>query len=201
MNMPPLSLDETASQTAGPYVHIGLLPRLAGFTPFQREFGPVLAPPGTPGERILVEGQVIDGSGTPMRDVLLELWQAGPDGRYDGAFRGWGRSGADPDTALYRFETVKPGRVPGRAPGSWQAPHLNLWIVARGINLGLNTRLYFADEGAANAEDPVLNGIEWAARRLTLLAERTQRNGEAVYRFDIVVQSPDPLKETVFFEV
>ena len=78
------------------------------------------------------------------------------------------------------------------------APHLNLWIVARGINIGLHTRLYFADEAAANAEDPVLGLIEQPARRQTLLAPRSGRDGEIVYRFDIRLQGD---AETVFFDV
>lgn len=197
---PLLHLPETASQTAGPYVHIGLAPRLAGFEVYEHEAGPVLAAAGVPGERIVIEGTVFDGSGTPMRDVLIEAWQADAEGRYGGAIRGWGRAGADFATGLYRFETIKPGRVPGRG-ATLQAPHVNLWIVARGINLGLNTRLYFSDEAAANEEDPVLRSIEWEGRRRTLVAQREQRGGEVVYRFDIVVQSHDPLRETVFFEV
>jgi protocatechuate 3,4-dioxygenase alpha subunit len=199
---PPLpTLAETASQTAGPYVHIGLAPQQAGFDIFERNFGNVLAEPGTPGERVVVEGQVIDGSGTPLRDVLIELWQADVQGRYDApGFRGWGRTGADFDSGLYRFETVKPGPVPGLR-GEPQAPHLNLWIVARGINLGLNTRMYFSDEAAANEQDAVLNSIEWASRRRTLVGQRQQRDGETVYRFDIVLQSHDPARETVFFDV
>jgi protocatechuate 3,4-dioxygenase, alpha subunit len=205
------SLPETASQTGGPYVHIGLAPQQAGFEIFDNNFGHVLAGPGTVGERITIEGQVFDGSGTPMRDVLIEIWQANAAGRYahpadpqtakalDSSFRGWGRSGADFDTGLYRFETIKPGRVAGRS-GSLQAPHINLWVVAR-INLGLNTRLYFSDEAQANAEDPVLNSIEWQVRRQTLIAQRQERDGAVVYRFDIVVQHHDMAKETVFFEV
>ena len=81
------------------------------------------------------------------------------------------------------------------------APHVNAWIVARGINTGLNTRIYFSDEAAANANDPVLNLIEWEARRKTLVAERTDRRtdpGGAVYRFDIRLQGE---AETVFFDV
>ena len=73
--MTPL-LRETASQTAGPYVHIGLAPKAAGFDIFDNDFGPVLVTPETQGERITIEGQVFDGSGTPLRDVLLEIWQA-----------------------------------------------------------------------------------------------------------------------------
>jgi len=78
------------------------------------------------------------------------------------------------------------------------APHVNLWIVARGINLGLNTRLYFSDEAEANAKDPVLNLIEWEVRRKTLIAQRETRDGKVVYRFDIRLQGEG---ETVFFDI
>ena len=83
----------------------------------------------------------------------------------------------------------------GRKP---MAPHVNVWLAARGINIGLNTRLYFADETDANAEDPVLNMIEPAVRRETLLAQREDRGGEVVYVFDIRLQGG---RETVFFDV
>jgi protocatechuate 3,4-dioxygenase alpha subunit len=95
------------------------------------------------------------------------------------------------------FDTVKPGAVPGRN-GTPQAPHINLWIVARGINLGLNTRIYFEDEADANGADPVLNLIEWERRRATLIAKRSERDGQVVYRFDIQLQGQD---ETVFFDI
>ena len=172
----------------------------------------MLVSPATLGERIAIEGRVFDGSGTPLRDVLLELWQANAAGRHahpadtqdlplDPAFRGWGRTGADFDSGIYRFETIKPGRV-ALPDGRLQAPHVSLWIVARGINLGLHTRMYFGDEAEANAQDPVLCGIEWEVRRKTLVAAREQRgDGQVVYRFDIVIQSADPALETVFFDI
>lgn len=202
-------LAETASQTAGPYVHIGLAPDAAGFHIFEKNFGPILTSAGTKGERITVEGRVFDGSGTPVRDVLLELWQANADGRYnhpddrqqskplDADFRGWGRTCSDFASGVWRFETIKPGAVTGR-DGRMMAPHLNLWVVARGINIGLNTRMYFADEQAANEQDPVLNLIEWEVRRQTLIAQREVRGNEIVYRFDIYLQGD---KETVFFDI
>ena len=203
---------ETASQTAGPYVHIGLAPKAAGFDIFENDFGNVLAGPQTKGERIRVEGRVFDGIGTVLKDVLIEIWQANAEGKYahpgdrqpgksiDPAFRGWGRACTDFETGVYAFETIKPGRVEGRN-GRVMAPHINAWIVARGINIGLNTRIYFADEAEANAEDAVINLIEWEARRKTLLAERLDRRsdtGAAVYRFDIRLQGEG---ETVFFDV
>ena len=202
-------LKETASQTAGPYVHIGLIPNQAGFDIFENNFTNVLTNENTRGERIIIEGRVIDGTGTPLRDALLEIWQANADGRYnheldrqnsgkiDEDFRGWGRTGTDFDTAVYRFETIKPGGVSGRN-GKDMAPHINFWIVARGINIGLNTRMYFADEQDANAADPVLNLIEQQPRRKTLIANRDDSGPIPVYRFDIVLQGDG---ETVFFDI
>jgi protocatechuate 3,4-dioxygenase alpha subunit len=203
---------ETASQTAGPYVHIGLAPEAAGFDIFENNFGSVLTDAATKGERIRIEGRVLDGIGTVLKDVLIEIWQANAEGKYahpadrqagkslDPHFRGWGRSCTDFETGVYTFDTIKPGPVEGR-DGRVMAPHVNAWIVARGINIGLNTRIYFGDEAAANAKDPVLNVIEWEARRKTLVAERTDRKtdtGAAVYRFDIRLQGEN---ETVFFDV
>lgn len=226
----PQYLPETASQTAGPYVHIGLAPGAAGFRIFDRELGWDIAGPNAAGERIRVEGVVTDGTGSPVKDVLIEVWQANAAGIYahpesggevEDGFRGWGRVITDFETGEWGFDTVKPGPVRARgrmesgvsqrvrdSHPDWQgraqednvpmAPHLNLWIVARGINIGLNTRMYFDDEAAANAADPVLNLIEWERRRATLIARRTVRDGTPVYRFDIRLQGED---ETVFFDV
>lgn len=201
-------LRETASQTAGPYVHIGMAPGAAGFDIFEKELGQDIAGPRALGERIRVEGIVYDGTGTPVKDVLIEVWQANAAGIYphpadrraaevEDGFRGWGRVISDFGTGLYGFDTVKPGRVPGRN-GRPMAPHLSLWIVARGINIGLATRVYFDDEAEANAKDPVLNLIEQGSRRGTLLASRELRDGKPVYRFDIRLQGDD---ETVFLDV
>lgn len=198
-------LRETASQTAGPYVHIGLAPGAAGFDIYARELGWDIAGPNAAGERIRVEGRVIDGTGSLVKDALLEVWQANAAGVYahpegggavEEGFRGWGRAITDFETGVWGFDTIKPGKVPGRM-GQVQAPHLSLWIVARGINIGLSTRIYFDDEAEANAADPVLNLIEWDIRRQTLIARREMRDGQPVYRFDIRLQGED---ETVFFD-
>lgn len=201
-------LKETASQTAGPYVHIGLIPHQAGFDIFQNNFGAEVAGPGVKGERIVIEGRVIDGAGAPLRDALIETWQANASGRYnhpadrqdkplDPEFRGWGRVGTHFETGVYQLTTIKPGVVPGRN-GRPMAPHVNFWIVSRGVNIGLNTRMYFSDEAEANARDPVLNLIELEIRRKTLIAERGMRDGRVLYTFDIVLQGAD---ETVFFDI
>ncbi|MEX0285901.1 MAG: protocatechuate 3,4-dioxygenase subunit alpha, partial [Paracoccaceae bacterium] len=147
-------LKETPSQTAGPYVHIGLAPGAAGFDIYRQELGHDIAGPNAAGERIRIEGLVIDGTGSPVKDVLLEAWQANAHGIYahpdhpgevEDGFRGWGRVITDFGTGEWAFDTVKPGPVMGRS-GQLMAPHINLWFVARGINVGLNTRLYFDDE-------------------------------------------------------
>jgi protocatechuate 3,4-dioxygenase alpha subunit len=201
-------LKETASQTSGPYVHIGLAPGAAGFEIFRQELGRDIAGPNASGERIRVEGIVLDGTGAPVKDVLIEVWQANaagihahPEdpchGEIEPGFRGWGRIITDFDTGLWSFETVKPGKVPGRN-GRMQAPHITFWLVSRGINIGLNTRMYFADEAEANAADPALNLIEQRQRVDTLIARRETRDGMPVYRFDIRLQGEG---ETVFFDL
>lgn len=208
MAQPLNYLRETASQTAGPYVHIGLAPGAAGFQLFEKELGTDIAGPNAEGERITVEGVVYDGTGSPVKDVLIEVWQANAAGVYpspadrrgddvEDGFRGWGRIISDFNTGVFSFATVKPGVVPGRN-GRPMAPHLNLWIVARGINIGLNTRMYFDDEADANAADPVINLVEQVDRRATLIARREMRDGKPLYRFDIRLQGDG---ETVFFDV
>jgi protocatechuate 3,4-dioxygenase alpha subunit len=188
--LPPLK--ESPSQTAGPYVHIGLTPsreRITGANIPDLGAGPV---PGT-GPRITVAGRIFDGSAAPVSDAVVELWQADADGSHGKAF---GRVACD-GTGAYRFDTVKPGRVDG-PDGKLMAPHLTLWIVARGINIGLHTRVYFEDEAEANETDFVLNRIIDTRRRETLIAIRSEADGKAVYTFDIRLQGDD---ETVFFDI
>ncbi len=187
----------TTSQTVGPFLAIGLVPRNVADIAFDGRTDQA--------GRIVLEGRVVDGAGDPLPDGLLEVWQADGDGRYrhphdaraqvDDAMRGasgFGRLNTGTDGA-FRFTTVKPGRVP--APdGSLQAPHLVVACFARGLLKHLSTRVYFDDEAEANAEDFVLARVP-AARRGTLTAERT---ASGVYRWDLVLQG-DAAHETVFF--
>ncbi|WP_336872909.1 protocatechuate 3,4-dioxygenase subunit alpha [Rhodococcus qingshengii] len=203
---------ETPSQTGGPYVHIGLAPQQAGFDIFEKNFDKNLVSDKTIGERITVQGRVFDGSGTPVKDALLEIWQANAAGKYahrldpqdktfDSAFLGWGRTGADFETGDFEFETIKPGSVEfdGRRV---QAPHICFVIFARGINVGLHTRLYFDDEDELNAVDPILSGIELPTRRDSLIGRRRIEGGKTIYAFDIRLQdTPDGGSETVFFDI
>ena len=198
-------LKESASQTAGPYVHIGCTPNFSGIHGvFDTDLGSgPLVNDQTRGERITIRGRVIDGSGTPLRDALVEIWQADAEGFYnspsetrgtaDPNFFGWARCPGDMNTGEFVFETIKPGRVPFR-DGRMMAPHVNFWIVARGINIGLNTRMYFSDEEEANAQDPILARIEHRVRVPTLIGKR---EGDTV-TFDIHLQGD---QETIFFDV
>ena len=185
-------LKETPSQTAGPYLHIGLTPTLAfpgGLNVTELGSDPVS---GT-GARILVSGRILDGASEPVRDAVVEFWQADADGRHTNT---WRRTASDDDGA-YSLDTVKPGRVSG-PDGRLMAPHLTLWIVARGINVGLHTRLYFEDESEANASDFVLSRVPDLRRRETLIATKSRNGDTTVYSFDIRLQGQG---ETVFFDV
>lgn len=201
---PPL-LHESPSQTAGPYVHIGLTPVFSGIEGVYREDpGSRMVDAHTLGQRISLSGCVYDGNGDPVTDALIEIWQADASGlfpsaredrgRADPTFGGWGRCPADLETGEFRFDTIKPGSRPA-ADGSRAAPHITVWIVARGINIGLHTRAYFEDEAQANAADPVLSQIQPRARVDTLLA-RLESDGR--YRFDVHLQGEN---ETVFFDI
>ncbi len=198
---------QTASQTVGPFFLYGLTPELATGIRYTGYTGAVLADEATAGEHIVVEGRVLDGKGDPVPDAMVEIWQANAAGRYrhaeddradvplDDTFRGFGRTGTGKDGG-FRFRTVKPGPVPGLG-NAWQAPHIVVCVFARGMLSHAYTRLYFSDEGEANGADPVLGAVE-AARRQTLIAERTESRGQTVYRFDIRLQGDG---ETVFFDV
>ena len=195
---------ETPSQTAGPYVHIGLTPNFCGIEGvYDADLGVSMVNEKTRGERITIKARVIDGSGTPLKDALIEIWQADADGLYnspsetrgaaDPNFTGWGRCASNMETGEFLFQTIKPGRVPFR-DGRPMAPHISFWIVARGINLGLHTRMYFADEEKANGEDPILQRVEHRVRVPTLIAPRD----DGAYIFDIHLQGD---RETVFFDI
>ncbi|WVT75855.1 protocatechuate 3,4-dioxygenase subunit alpha (plasmid) [Sinorhizobium chiapasense] len=197
-------LKETPSQTAGPYVHIGLTPNFCGIGGvYETDLGARMVNEQTLGERITITGRVIDGAGTPLKDALVEIWQADAAGLYnsptemrgsaDPNFSGWGRCPTAADDGVFTFETVKPGPVPFK-DGRPMAPHVTFWIVARGINVGLHTRMYFPEEAEANAVDPLLARIEHRHRVATLVATGAAPN----YVFDIHLQGE---KETVFLDI
>jgi protocatechuate 3,4-dioxygenase alpha subunit len=182
----------TPSQTVGPFLSLAL--------PF--DAGPYVVPEDTPGA-IRIGGVIYDGAGEPITDSLIETWQADHAGRfadmhgYGGSselegFRGFGRVGSESGDGSFEIVTVKPGRVPG-PDGALQAPHIDVSLFARGLLHRCVTRIYFADEPEANAEDPILRLVP-DNRLGTLLAEPT----EAGYQFEIRLQGE---RETVFFDL
>ena len=199
------TLNESPSQTAGPYVHIGCTPNFSGLHGvFAEDAGSNMINDQTRGEGIIIKGSVFDGTDTPLHDALVEIWQADAAGNYpsveddrdnaDPNFSGWGRSACDMETGEFRFETVRPGSVP-YFDGRMQAPHITVWIVARGINVGLHTRLYFEDEAESNVVDPILSRIEHRYRVDTLIARQEEKG---IFRFNIYLQGS---RETVFFDM
>lgn len=192
-------LKETPSQTAGPYVHIGLTPNLCDIRGiYPSDLGRDMVGAETTGTRIAVSGRIFDGAETPLRDAMVEIWQADANGSYPGtdgadpAFTGWGRAATDMSTGAYRFDTIRPGAVPMH-DGRMMNPHITFWILARGINLGLHTRMYFPEDDPGS--DPVLSRIEHQARVKTLIAAAAE---DGHYHFDIHLQGAD---ETVFFDI
>ncbi len=188
-----MSLYATGHQTVGPYLYIGL----AWLTTTR------IAPPGTPGERVTIEGRVLDGDGAGVTDGLVEIWQADANGKYahpedpqkkaaTPGFRGFGRIPTD-GRGAFRFSTVKPGSVPGTGAAA-QAPHLVVSVFMRGQLKHLATRIYFPDE-PANAKDPILKLVP-PARRDTLVARKvTSRKG--LLEWNVILQGRG---ETVFFD-
>jgi protocatechuate 3,4-dioxygenase alpha subunit len=201
----------TPSQTVGPYFAYGLAPQSrCQWSPDRKVYdwketvGANLVTPDATGDRIRVEGAVLDGDGQPIPDAMIEIWQADSQGRYaspydsralpNTQFKGFGRSATDKD-GVYSFDTVKPGSVPG-PEGKQQAPHIVVAVYSRGMLRQIYTRIYFSDE-KANEGDPILALVP-ADRRGTLIAHKEEKGGQTVYRFDIRVQGEN---ETVFFEV
>ena len=178
-----MSLQATTSQTVGPYLHIGLTWLIIE----------KLAHAGVPGERISIEGRIVDGDGKPVNDALVEIWQADSRGKYGGKrFRGFGRSATDSNGA-FRFHTIKPGRVSG--PGStMQAPHIGVTVFMRGQLKQLVSRIYFPGD-PANAKDPVLALVP-KERRATLIATKVPGKSGAL-RWNVILQGHG---ETVFFD-
>ena len=197
----------TPSQTVGPFFAYGLTPKGRcqwdpnGHYSWKETVGDNLITPDATGQKIRIEGQIDDGDGVPINDAMIEIWQADAQGRYasprdsrarpNTQFKGFGRSATDKN-GMFGFATVKPGAVPG-PKGATQAPHIVIAIYSRGMLRQVYTRLYFADEAAANEADPVLKLVP-TDRRGTLIAKK---QGDA-YRFDIRMQGEN---ETVFFEV
>jgi protocatechuate 3,4-dioxygenase, alpha subunit len=159
----------TAEMTLGPF--------------FPREFAQGandLAPGAS--EAIEINGRVTELDGKPLDNLVLEIWQADPAGRFDNpVFPGWGRAATDA-RGEYRFRTVRPGAIPGRAP------HINFLLLYSGLMRQLQTVMFFE-----RSDDPVLQAVE-PSRRSLLVAHATSSRS---FRFDIRLRGGD---ETPFFD-
>lgn len=191
-------LGQTPSQTVGPFFAYGLTPGQYEYK-LQDIASPVVAGEAVAGQRIRIEGQVLDGAGAPITDALIEIWQADAQGLYrrtsgdNAGFTGFGRCGTGTDPqARFWFETIKPGVISNAAVDT--APHINVTVMMRGLLIHAFTRLYFADEAEANARDAVLVTVP-RERRQTLMATLA---APGLYHFDIRMQGE---QETVFFDL
>lgn len=195
-----MALYETPSQTVGPYFAYGLCPQQYNYD-LKSLFTADIVEPETPGEHVTLIGRVFDGEGKPISDAMIEITQVDANGQYPAnraeslasGFRGIARvgTGTDPQNRFV-VRTVKPGRA-----NAEEAPHLNVIVLMRGVLTHAFTRIYFDDETAANAKDPVLAAVP-EARRSTLIAKRSVEGNTVIYRFDIRMQGEN---ETVFFDL
>jgi len=189
-----MRLQATTSQTVGPYFKIG----------FEWLHGDNLAGDGVSGERVTIQGKVIDGDGVPVPDATLEIWQANAYGKYahpedtqdkplQAGFTGFGRVPVTVE-GRFRFATIKPGTVPS-PERSMQAPHLVVSVFMRGLLRRLTTRIYFPGE-PRNGDDFILKLVE-PARRSTLIAKKIDGD-PGMLEWNVVLQGSD---ETVFFDL
>ena len=153
------------------------------------------------GERIIVEGRLLDGDGGPVPGMLVEVWQANAAGRYrhdvdrhpapiDPNFSGAGRCVTDA-AGRYRFVTVKPGAYPWRNHhNAWRPAHIHFSVFGRSITQRLVTQMYFPGDPLL-AFDPIFNAVRDPAGRERLVSafdwEATEESWAIGYRFDIVV--------------
>ncbi|MBZ5533764.1 MAG: protocatechuate 3,4-dioxygenase subunit alpha [Acidobacteriia bacterium] len=199
-----MSLPATTWQTVGPYFRLGCDALNCS----------EMAVPGVAGERITIQGRVLDGNGDGVPDAMLEIWQADANGKYAHPedpqqkdlqtedergkvvgvnFSGFGRIPTD-EQGSFKFSTIKPGPMPG-PDGRLQAPHLVVSIFMRGLLIRLVTRIYFANN-PQNDEDYVLSLVS-PERRATLLASPVAGD-KAVLEWNAILQGKG---ETVFFDI
>ncbi len=154
------------------------------------------------GERIVVTGRVLEESGRPVRNTLVEIWQANAGGRYkhegdrhpaplDPNFSGAGRCLTD-DEGRYEFVTVKPGAYPwGNHPNAWRPAHIHFSLFGRAISSRLVTQMYFPGDPLFEF-DPIMGSVPANARDRLVAnfeLELTQPEWALGYRFDIVLRS------------
>jgi protocatechuate 3,4-dioxygenase, beta subunit len=192
---PLIILPKTLSDTTGPAFGRGTLGELDYDLTRQHEGEPL-------GERIIVTGRVTDGDGRPIRNSLIEIWQANSAGRYihkndrhpaplDPNFSGAGRCLTD-DEGRYRFVTIKPGAYPWKNhDNAWRPAHIHLSLFGEAFRSRLITQMYFPGDPLFE-HDPIFQSVpDEKARRRMISAfdlETTQPEWALGYRFDVVLE-------------
>jgi protocatechuate 3,4-dioxygenase, beta subunit len=154
------------------------------------------------GERMILHGRVLDGDKRPVRNTLIELWQANSAGRYrheidthpaplDPNFSGAGRCITDNEGG-YRFITIKPGAYPWRNhPNAWRAAHIHLSLFGPAFATRLVTQMYFPGDPLF-FQDPIFLAVREERDRKRLISEfdldGTVPEWALAYRFDIVLR-------------
>ena len=186
-------LDETPFQTAGPFLHIGCMPnKIKIDNLYESDLGEIPFKNKNDAKIISIEGSVFDGNRIALDDVMLETWQSDENGQFL-RDNGFARFIPDNLTKKFKLFTVKPGQVEN-LDGNNQSPHICLSISSRGLNMTLNTRIYFEDDDLIS--DPILSMIKNNMGNIdSLIAKKIQKN---VYVFDVFLQGD---KETVFFDL
>jgi protocatechuate 3,4-dioxygenase beta subunit len=192
---PLIILPRTLSDSTGPAFGHGPVKELDNDLTRQHEGEPM-------GERIIVTGLVLDGDGRPVRNSLIEIWQANAAGRYihkndrhpaplDPNFSGAGRCLTD-DEGIYRFVTIKPGAYPWKNhENAWRPAHIHLSLFGEAFRSRLITQMYFPGDPLFE-HDPIFQSVRdpKAQRRMisTFDLETTQPEWALGYRFDIVLE-------------
>jgi protocatechuate 3,4-dioxygenase beta subunit len=156
------------------------------------------------GERIILEGQVLDGDRRPLAHTLVEIWQANSAGRYahqvdqhpaplDPNFSGAGRCLTDAE-GRYRFITIKPGAYPwGNHHNAWRPAHIHFSVFGRSFTDRLVTQMYFPGDPLF-ADDPIFQSVRDERARCRLVSaldiDLSEPEWALGYRFDIVVSGP-----------
>jgi protocatechuate 3,4-dioxygenase, beta subunit len=201
---PLLILPHTLSEVTGPVFGHERLGELDHDLTRQHDAEPL-------GERIILHGQVTDGDGRPVRNTLIEIWQANAAGRYhhvvdrhpaplDPNFTGAGRAMTD-DEGRYRFITVKPGAYPWQNhPNAWRSAHVHMSLFGPAFATRLVTQMYFPGDPLFY-QDPIFQSVRDPTHRELMISEfdlsETVPEWALAYRFDVVLRGRDatPMEE------
>ena len=181
---------DTPSQTAGPFLHIGCTPSITGINIFKDELGSTPFKNISLNEEINIKGKIYDGNNDPIIDAMIETWQCDENGKYFN-YQGFSRRVTDFKTGEYQLKTIRPGNQI-KEDGKISPSYILFWIVARGMNRPLITRMYF-DENEIKS-DVMFKNLSIQDRLKTLIPYTEDKKN---FVFDIHLQGK---KETIFFE-